>query len=86
MDTLVGKVTHYYSHLGVAVVELSADLAVGDRILILGRTTEFSQPVTSMEIEHRKVSQVGPGMEVALKVDDIVRRGDQVYKVVEGAG
>ena len=84
MDILVGKVTHYFNHLGVAVVEMCADLSVGDNILILGRTTEFSQPVASMEIEHRKVSPVAAGMEVALKVDDIVHPGDQVYKVVEG--
>ena len=83
MDVRVGKVTHYYNRIGVAVLELSGDLAVGDQILILGKTTDLSQTVTSMEIEHHKVQAVGPGMEVALKAAEPVRSGDIVYKVTE---
>jgi len=51
--------------------------------LILGRTSELTQVVTSMEIEHRKVQTVGPGMDVALKVAEPVREGDIVYKIVD---
>jgi len=83
MDVRVGKVTHYYNRIGVAVLELSGDLAVGDKILILGRTTDLTQAVTSMEIEHAKVQTVNPGMEVALKVAEPVRSGDIVYKITE---
>ncbi len=83
MEIRIGTVTHYYNHISVAVLELSGELKVGDKILILGRTTDFTQVVTSMEIEHHKVSAVGPGMEVALKVADSVRRGDEIYKIVE---
>jgi putative protease len=83
MEILVGKVTHYYNRISVAVVELSGDLKVGDQILILGRTTEITQPVGSMEIEHQKIHSAGAGMEVALQVADPVREGDKVYKVVE---
>ena len=83
MEIRIGTVTHYYNRISVAVLRLSGELSVGDKILILGRTTDFTQVVTSMEIEHRKVPAVGPDMEVALKVADSVRGGDEVYKIVE---
>jgi hypothetical protein len=83
MEIRIGTVTHYFNRISVAVLKLTGELKVGDKILILGRSTDFVQVVTSMEIEHRKVPAVGPGMEVALKVADSVRRGDEVYKIVE---
>ena len=52
-------------------------------ILILGHSTDLTQPVRSMEINHQKIHAAGPGMEVALKVDEPVRKGDLVYKVVQ---
>jgi putative protease len=81
METLIGKVTHYYNRIGVAVVDLSAELKIGDTILILGHTTDFSQEITSLEIEHKKILSAGPGSEVALKVDEEVRRGDLIYRI-----
>jgi translation elongation factor EF-1alpha len=77
-------VTHFYNRISVAVLELSGELAVGDKILILGRTTDLTQQVFSMEIEHQKVHTVGPGMDVALKVAEPVRPGDIVYKISAG--
>lgn len=82
MEVRIGKVTHYYSRISVAVLELKGDVAIGDRILILGKTTELTQDVTSLEIEHRKVQSAKTGMDVALKVAEPVRRGDIVYKIV----
>lgn len=81
METRVGKVTHFYSRLCVAVVDLSAELKIGDDIHILGRITDFCQPVDSLEIEHKKVGSGGAGQEAALKVDDYVRKGDEIFKV-----
>jgi translation elongation factor EF-1alpha len=81
METLVGTVTHYYNRISVVVVDLSAELKIGDTILVLGHTTDFTQEVTSLEIEHQKVRSAGPGGEVAIKVEAEVRRGDLVYKV-----
>lgn len=83
VDVNVGIVTHYYNRISVAVLELTGDLELGDRVVILGKTTELTQIVTSMEIEHRKIQSASPGMDVALKVADRVRRGDIVYKVVD---
>ena len=82
MEIRVGKVTHYYNHISVAVLELSGELKVGDSIHILGRITDFEQRVGSMEIEHQKIQSAGPGTEVALKVIESVRKGDFVFKSV----
>lgn len=81
MNELIGKVTHYFSRISVAVLEISGELAVGDTILFLGHTTAFTQQVNSLEIEHHKVMSVGPGTEVALKVIERVRSGDEIYTV-----
>lgn len=83
METCIGIVTHYYSHIGVAVLELSGELKINDTIHILGHTSDFVQKVFSMEIEHQKVLSAGPGIDIALKVADFVRKGDEVYKVIE---
>lgn len=83
METRIGKVTHYYGRIQVAVLELSGELNVGDTIHVLGHNTDFTQQVDSLEIEHQKVQSVGPGEEVALKVSERARPGDEVFKVVE---
>jgi len=84
MDTRVGKVTHYYDRINVAVMVLSGELNVGETIHIQGRLTDFTQRVGSMEIEHQKIESAGPKTEIALKVLEPVREGDVVYKVTEG--
>lgn len=80
---LVGKVTHYYPKIGVAVVEVADEIKVGDRISIEGATTSFEQTVESMEIEHEKIEVAKSGDSIGLKVIDRVREGDNVYKIVE---
>ena len=86
MDIQVGKVTHYFSHLGVAVVELCDELKVGDTIQILGHLTDFEQPVGSMEVNHHKILSSGPGSEVAIKVLDYVSQGDLVFRCAVDVG
>jgi len=81
METRIGRVTHYFNRLGVAVLDLGEPLKVGDAIRIEGHTTDFSQPVWSLEIDHRKIETVGPGADVALKVIEPVREGDLVYRL-----
>jgi putative protease len=78
---LVGKITHYFTKIGVGVVELSDELKVGDRVSIEGATTNFQQTVSSMQIEHENVEKAGPGQSIGLKVDQRVREGDLVFKV-----
>jgi len=79
----VGRVTHYFTRIGVAVVELKAPLRIGDRIAIKGMTTDFEQEVESMQIEHVNVKEAKPGDSIGLKVKERARKGDIVYKIVE---
>jgi putative protease len=79
----VGTVTHYFTKIGVAVLDLSESISVGDRLHFLGKHTDFPQNIGSMQIEHEQVEQAGKGSEVAIKVDQRVRRGDSVFKLTD---
>ena len=79
---MIGKVAHYFTKLGVAIIELSGELCTGDEICIQGPTTNFKQVVESMEIERAKVEKAGTGQSIGLKSMERVRQGDLVYKVV----
>ncbi|MGB9748489.1 MAG: translation elongation factor-like protein [Candidatus Woesearchaeota archaeon] len=83
MEKPVGKITHYYTKIGVAVVELTDALKVGDRIHIKGAHTDFEQDVVSMQIEHKNVSEAKAKASIGLKVKDHVRNGDVVFKIEE---
>lgn len=76
----VGRVTHFFTKISVAVVELTAPLAVGDRILIKGPTTDLEQVVESMQIEHENIERAEAGQSIGLKVEQRVRGTDIVYK------
>ena len=82
-EKLIGKVTHYFGKIGVAVIELEDELKVGEKIKIVGGQTEFTQTVDSMEIEHKKITQAKAGDSIGLKVDQKVREGYKVYKILE---
>jgi putative protease len=76
----IGRVTHFFSKISVAVVELKAPLAVGDTVHIKGPTTDFEQVVESMQIEHKNVQRAEAGQSIGLKVAQRVREKDVVYK------
>jgi len=78
---LIGKVTHYFSKIEVAVIELSDSLKVGDTIRIVGGVTDFNQTVESMEVEHKKVEEAKAGESIGLKVSQKVREGYKVFKL-----
>ncbi|MCK4475724.1 MAG: hypothetical protein KAU16_03265 [Methanophagales archaeon] len=80
---LIGRITHYFSGIGVAVIELSDDIKAGDKIRIEGATTSFEQVVESMEIENEKVELATVGQSIGMKVKDRVRLHDSVYKIME---
>ena len=82
LEERIGVVTHYYGHLCVAILRLeSGMLRVGDMIHIRGHTTDFSQRVESLEVDHAPATEVGPNDDFGLKVDGHVREHDVVYKV-----
>ena len=76
----VGRITHFFSKIGVAVVELTAPLAVGERILVKGPSTDFEQVVESMQIEYKNIPRAEAGQSVGLKMAEHVRERDLVYK------
>lgn len=78
----IGRVTHWYAHLSVAALQLTAPLAVGDRIHIKGHTTDLVETVRSMEIDHRNVERAEPGDDVALAVEGHVREHDVIFREV----
>ncbi len=77
----IGKVTHYFDRIGVAVLSLTGSIQIGDTIRIYGRATNFVQQVTSLQIEHQPVSSAKPGDDVALKVEHKVHANDKVYRI-----
>ena len=76
----VGHVTHFFSKINVAVVDLTESLAVGDSILVKGPTTDFEQVVESMQIEHANIPKAEAGQSIGLKMAEQARERDVVYK------
>lgn len=78
---LIGKVSHYFSNIEVAVIDLTDTLKDGDTIRIAGGEVDFTQKAESMEVEHEKVKEAKHGDSVGLRVEQKVREGYQVYKI-----
>lgn len=81
MNVKVGKVTHYYDHIGVAVVAVAKTIKVGDKIKIKGHDGEFTQSVDSLQLEHKAIKSAKPKTSVGMKVDQPVKEHAEVYKV-----
>lgn len=77
----VGKFTHYFGNLSVGIIGLSDALKVGDKIHIKGHTSDFTQDVSSMQVEHVTVSEGKAGDAVGIKVTQKVHPHDKVYKI-----
>ncbi len=76
----VGHITHFFPKISVAIVELTAPLAVGDQILVKGPATDFEQVVDSMQIEHQNITSAEPGQSIGLRMAQHVKEKDVVYK------
>lgn len=83
MEVRIGQITHYFNKINVAVLSITDEMKIGDTIHILGHTTDFTQKVTSIQIEHKNVNSVRPGDDFAIKVIEPVRDHDVVYKVLD---
>jgi len=80
-EKLIGKITHYFSNIGVAVIDILSTLKVGDTIRVTGgENTDFNQEITSMEVDHKKVKTAKKGDSVGVKVKEKAREGYSVYK------
>ena len=76
----VGKVTHFFGRINVAVIAVKDTISVGDQILIKGPLTDIEQTVDSMEIDHAKVMKATVGQNIGMKLKGQVRENDMVYK------
>ena len=77
----IGRVSSYFSHVGVAAIKLSGGLKVGSKVQIKGTTTDFEQKVESMQIEKKKVKSAKKGDHIGIKVSDRVRPNDRVLLI-----
>ena len=76
----VGHIIHFFSKISVAVLDLTAPLSVGDRILVKGPSTDFEQVVESMQIEHENIQRAEKGQSIGIKLVQHARERDVVYK------
>lgn len=79
----IGVVSHYYSRISVAVIDLRKDLHQDDLIHFLGTHTDFQQMAHSMQVDHEQVEQAQAGTVIAVRVKQRVRRGDSVFRLME---
>jgi putative protease len=75
----IGRVVDFFAQIGVAGIDLTGRLSVGDRIQIQGHTSDFEQAVDSIQIEHASVEAAKKGDKIGVKVKERCRRGDRVY-------
>jgi len=81
-DLKVGKITHYYDKIGVAIMEVDSPIAVGDTIkFVRGGEDLLQQSVSSIQVEHEKKDSANKGDVIGLKVDKEVKEGAEVFKV-----
>ena len=77
----IGKVSHFYNHLGVAIVELNDSLRVGEKVHFVGHSTDFEQPALSLEVDGKKVEEAKKKQVVGEEVKEMVREHDDVFRV-----
>jgi hypothetical protein len=76
----IGHISHFFSKINVAIIELMLPLSIGDRILVKGPLTDFEQIVQSMQIERKDIHRAEGGQSVGLKLTQLAREKDVVYK------
>ncbi len=76
----IGYIKHFFSKINVAIIELTLPLSVGDHIIVKGPLTDFNQKVESMQIDHKEIHRVEGGQSVGLKLTQLAKEKDVVYK------
>ena len=79
-ETEIGSVMTYYNNIGVAAIELTGNVKVGDTIIIRGYTTDVEHVIDNMEIDHKSVQEAKSGDQIGIKVASKLRKKDRVYK------
>ena len=76
----IGHISHFFSKINVAIIELTLPLSAGDHILVKGPSTDFDQKVDSIQIDHEEIQRAEGGQSVGLKLTQLAREKDVVYK------
>lgn len=79
----LGVVTHYFGNINVAVMDLTGNIMIGDMVFFEGYLTDFEQRVDSMQVDKQPISEAKKGMEIAMKVVERVRKGDEMFEAGE---
>ncbi len=82
-EKLIGKVTHYFTAIGVGAIKLKGKIKVGDILRFKGATTDFQQKVISLQYNRQDIKEAKPGQEVGIKTEQRVREDDKVFLVIE---
>lgn len=78
----IGYVSHFFSKINVAIIELTLPLSIGNSILVKGPSTDFEQKVESMQIDHKEILRAEGGQSIGLKILQFAREKDVVYKIL----
>ncbi|MBI2003860.1 hypothetical protein HYS72_00145 [Candidatus Pacearchaeota archaeon] len=78
---LLGEVSNYFEHVGVAAIKLNAELKTGDKIRVVGGEVDFEQEIKSMQIQHEVVQKAKKGDEIGIKIKEKVRKGYKIFKI-----
>lgn len=81
MEKEIGEITHFFTNINVGIIKLSAPLKVGESIHVKGHTTDLTQTVDELQLDHKSIEGGKTGEEVGLKTIEHVREGDKVYRV-----
>ncbi len=76
----IGEITHYYNHLGVAIIKFNRAMKSGETVHFKGAHTDFTQTIVSMQYDHKEIQETKKGQEVGIKVNEKVKEGDKVYE------
>lgn len=79
VDRPIGEVTHFYNHIGVAIVKFNRPVEVGTTVRFEGATTKFATTIASMQYDHKSIRVAPKGQQIGIKVPKRTREGDQVY-------
>ena len=80
----VAVIVKFFAKPSVAALEVTnGTIKIGDVLKYKGHTTDFTEEITSMEIDNQAVVEAKVGDLVGVKVKERVRENDNVYKVVD---
>ncbi|MDO8469015.1 MAG: hypothetical protein Q7S29_04630 [Candidatus Peribacter sp.] len=74
-EQVIGKVTHYYDRIGVAVIAVNETIRLGDTILLKHGKRVFEQKISSLQVNHTPITSATKGQEVGMKVDEVADEG-----------